>query len=186
MARCTPINLLLKNKVNGYAQTFFYNWCYELFMYRKKLIASFLLVFITLSLFAQNGIAAKQKHWNLAKSVAIQGYDPVSYFTNKPTKGNASISIMHDGVKYYFATEANKKAFLLAPAKYEPQYGGWCAFAMGEQGIKVEINPRTFKIINGKLYLFFNEYFNNTLKTWNKDEPKLLLKANKNWDKLIK
>ena len=46
---------------------------------------------------------------------------------------------------------------------------------------KVEIDPGTFKIQDGKLYLFYNKFFNNTLKSWNKDETKLQKNANANW-----
>ncbi|MEN9569980.1 MAG: hypothetical protein RL172_1211, partial [Bacteroidota bacterium] len=58
---------------------------------------------------------------------------------------------------------------------------GWCAYAMGAKGQKVTIDPETFKIRNGKLYLFYNKLFNNTLKDWNKDEPALCAKADTNW-----
>ncbi|HZE82850.1 MAG TPA: YHS domain protein, partial [Puia sp.] len=67
---------------------------------------------------------------------------------------------------------------------YEPQYGGWCAYAMGKDGSKVEVDPGTFKIVNGKLFLFYNRFFNNTLKTWNKDEDHLHKNADNNWQKL--
>jgi hypothetical protein len=87
-------------------------------------------------------------------------------------------------VRYHFSTEANKEAFKKNPSKYEPQYGGWCAYAMGATGERVEIDPETFKILNGKLYLFYNKLFNNTLKTWNKDEQSLRTKADANWIKL--
>jgi hypothetical protein len=80
----------------------------------------------------------------------------------------------------------NKEYFSKNPSKYEPQFGGWCAFAMGDSGEKVEINPETFKIIDGKLYLFYNAFFNNTLKSWNKDEANLKAKATSNWNKIIK
>jgi len=56
---------------------------------------------------------------------------------------------------------------------------------MGKSGEKVEIDPSTFKILNGKLYLFFNKYFNNTLKSWNKDEASLRTKADTNWQKIL-
>ena len=78
---------------------------------------------------------------------------------------------------YNFSSQANKDLFLKNPASYEPQYGGWCAYAMGYSGEKVEINPETFKILDGKLYLFYNAFFNNTLKSWNKDEVNLKKKA---------
>ncbi|MFC6245118.1 hypothetical protein [Flavobacterium psychroterrae] len=57
---------------------------------------------------------------------------------------------------------------------------------MGSAGEKVEINPETFKISDGKLYLFYNAYFNNTLKSWNKDEDNLKAKADRNWKNIYK
>jgi hypothetical protein len=89
-------------------------------------------------------------------------------------------------VTYNFSIPVNREYFLKNPLKYEPQFGGWCAYAMGDSGEKVEINPQTFKIVDGKLYLFYNAYFNNTLKSWNKDEAGLKLKAENNWKKIIK
>ncbi|MDG2432017.1 YHS domain-containing (seleno)protein, partial [Flavobacterium sp.] len=85
----------------------------------------------------------------------------------------------------YFSSESNKQAFIKNPLAYEPQYGGWCAYAMGETGDKVAINPTTFKIVNGKLYLFYNSFLNNTLKTWNKNQADLNKKADTNWIKII-
>jgi hypothetical protein len=69
--------------------------------------------------------------------------------------------------------------------KYEPQYGGWCAYAMGSTGEKVEIDPETFKIENGNLYLFYHTWTNNTLNKWNKEEMKLKAKADKNWQNIF-
>ena len=132
-------------------------------------------LFIFLKSFAQNS-----KHFNLEEELAIQGYDPVAYFSNKAIKGDVKLSSIFQGTVYYFSTKENKKSFELNPSKYEPQYGGWCAFAMGDYGKKVEINPQTFKIIDDKLYLFYNAYFNNTLKKWNKDEENLKTNANSN------
>ena len=77
----------------------------------------------------------------------------------------------------------DKELFKKNPAQYEPQYGGWCAYAMGNDGSKVEVDPETFKILNAKLYLFYNKYFTNTLKSWNKDEGRLMKSADANWMK---
>lgn len=150
----------------------------------------FILIFLfvtTTQLFAQSSAIERSKHLNLEKGIAIQGYDPVSYFSiNKAVKGKPNISTNYQNVVYYFSSEANKKLFLTNPSKYEPQYGGWCAFAMGDYGKKVEVDPETFKIIDDKLYLFYNAYLNNTLKSWNKDEKNLKAKADKNWYNIIK
>jgi YHS domain-containing protein len=124
------------------------------------------------------------KHLNLDNGLAIEGYDPVSYFKGKPQKGNASFSIMQNGATYRFANAADMNAFKQNPAMYMPMYGGWCAYAMGAKGEKVEVDPETYKIVGGRLYLFYNKYFNNTLKTWNKDEATLKNKADANWQKI--
>jgi hypothetical protein len=91
--------------------------------------------------------------------------------------------LISEGVTYYFSTVQNRELFKANPLKYEPQFGGWCAYAMGENGEKVSVDPETFKIIDGKLYLFYNKFFNNTLKEWNKNENALKQKAEQNWAK---
>lgn len=144
----------------------------------------YLIVILFIGVFSQN-FAQNNKHDNLEKGLAIQGYDPVAYFSNKAVKGDNKLSATYQGAVYYFSTIANKKSFESNPLKYEPQYGGWCAFAMGDYGKKVEINPQTFKILDGKLYLFYNAYFNNTLKSWNKEEESLKEKADENWKAII-
>ncbi|MGB4845585.1 MAG: YHS domain-containing (seleno)protein [Ferruginibacter sp.] len=134
------------------------------------------------SIHAQDATALRKKHFNLADGIAIKGYDPVAYFTqNKAVKGSKNLAVYHQGITYYFSSDANKETFKVNPARYEPEYGGWCAFAMGDNGEKVTIDPETFKIVNGKLYLFYNKYFNNTLKDWNKNEAILKKSTDANW-----
>lgn len=152
----------------------------------KKL--SLILIFVLFSATAFSQSTAKRtSEFNLEKKVAIQGYDPVAYFTQKkPVQGKSAIATTYEGVVYYFSSPENKERFIKSPAAYEPQYGGWCAYAMGAKGEKVDIDPETFKIVDGHLYLFYNAYFNNTLKLWNKDEQNLKIKADANWKKLIR
>lgn len=134
-----------------------------------------------------NSLLLRTKHFNIEKeALAIQGYDVVSYFLNSPQKGNKSYSYNYKGITYLFSSAKNLDSFKTNPDKYEPTYGGWCAYAMGKNGEKVEVDPETFKIINNKLYLFYNFYFNNTLKTWNKDEINLKKAADSNWIKTYK
>ena len=141
------------------------------------LIASFFMIAITN---AQNSL--RTKAFNLEKGLAIQGYDPTAYFTqNKAVKGTKQFAAMAEGVTYYFLNAANKDLFIKDYKKYEPQYGGWCAYAMGASNEKVEIDPETFKIVNGKLFLFYHTWVNNTLNKWNKDEAYLKASADKNW-----
>jgi YHS domain-containing protein len=128
----------------------------------------------------------RQKQYNLDGGIAIQGYDPVAYFTqNKAVKGSTTFTTTYKNVTYRFASQANLDLFQKTPDRYEPQYGGWCAYAMGATGEKVDIDPKTFKVKDGKLYLFYNQFFNNTLPKWNKDEDNLHRKADQNWSKLI-
>ena len=148
-------------------------------------VVFFLSLTATTTIWAQSN-NTRAKHYHLDGQLAIKGYDPVAYFTqHKAVQGKATWSASVEGVTYYFSSAANKAIFQKNPMQYEPQYGGWCAYAMGYNGKKVDVDPETFKILNGKLYLFYNAYFNNTLKSWNKDEANLQEKANANWAKII-
>jgi YHS domain-containing protein len=125
------------------------------------------------------------KEFNLDKGVGVSGYDVVSYFMGEPVKGDKKLESIYKGIKYWFSNTDNLALFEKQPEKFEPAYGGWCAYAMGETGEKVKIDPKTFKIIDSKLYLFYNFYFNNTLIDWNKNEPQLKIKADNFWNKII-
>lgn len=151
---------------------------------KKILLPAITGIFFSLPLFAQEPLV--KKHFNLKNGLAIQGYDPVAYFKqNKAEEGKKEIAVFYQGAIYYFTTAENKELFKADPAKYEPAYGGWCAYAMGAKGEKVDIDPETFKIKDGRLFLFYNKFFNNTLKDWNKDENNLKAKADQNWKLLF-
>ena len=153
----------------------------------KYLFGLIALVAFSLSVTAQDATALRKKHFNIEDGIAIKGYDPVAYFTqNKAVKGKKELAVSNQGILYYFSSVQNKEAFKAAPFKYEPEYGGWCAYAMGNSGEKVSIDPETFKIVNGKLYLFYNRFFTNTLKDWNKNEATLKKNADLSWPKLFK
>lgn len=150
----------------------------------KKIILP-LLVVISSCLFAQENEKIRAEHYNLDDNVAISGYDPVSYFSDMPIEGKSSVSHTYNGITYYFSNEENKKKFVGNPEKYEPVYGGWCAYAMGlDKAEKVSINPKTFKIIDNQLYLYYNKLGVNTLNKWNKDEENYKAKADKNWSNI--
>jgi YHS domain-containing protein len=91
----------------------------------------------------------RRNNFNVRKGVAIEGYDPVSYFDRHPSEGKPEVSYRYRGVTYYFASDQNRKRFAASPESYEPAYGGWCAYAMGETGEKVKIDPETYKILDG-------------------------------------
>jgi YHS domain-containing protein len=152
-----------------------------------KWVVTAALGLFALSSFGQNAEALRKKQFNLEDGKAIEGYDPVAYFKlNKAVKGKKEFTAIQQGVNYYFSSAENRDEFKKNPSKYEPQYGGWCAYAMGSKGEKVSIDPETFKIIDSKLYLFYNSFFNNTLKSWNKDESNLKTKADANWLKIYR
>ncbi len=151
----------------------------------KRLLSVLLFSTVFTVVVSAQSTEARKKQFNVDESgLAIKGYDPVAYFTsNKAIDGKKDITLGYQGVTYRFATTANRDAFKANPGEYEPLYGGWCAYAMGSAGEKVEVDPGTFKIVDGKLYLFYNKFFNNTLKSWNKDEAHLKTNADKNWMK---
>jgi YHS domain-containing protein len=126
-------------------------------------------------------------HLNVKKGLALEGYDPVSYFSRSaPAKGKSDITHVYKGITYRFSNMENKKRFESMPEAFLPQYGGWCAYAIGDYGKKVEVDPKTFKIVDGKLYLFYHTLLQNTLLTWNKDEKNLMMNADKNWATILK
>ena len=121
---------------------------------------------------------------NLDKNgVAIQGHDPVAFFTEKkPVKGKPSITTKSGGATYQFSSEANKKAFDAEPAKYIPQFGGFCAYGVSK-GDKVKIEVDAFQIVDGRLLL---HYHKKVRETFNKDQKALLKKADANWPTVAK
>ena len=150
----------------------------------KKIITICLGLLMALSTTQVNAqTEVRKKEFNVAKNgLAIEGYDPVAYFTlGKAEKGTKDNAVIADGIVYYFSSVQTKELFKANYKKYEPKYGGWCAYAMGATKEKVEIDPETFKIINGELYLFYHTWVNNTLTKWNKDEVALKAKAELSW-----
>jgi len=121
---------------------------------------------------------------NLKNGYMAKGYDVVAYFQNKAVIGNKEFSTKYKEVGYKFATKENLETFKNNPEKFIPQYGGWCAYAIGSNNQKVDINPKTFEIRDQKLYLFYNAWGINTLKKWKEENPeKLKETADKNWEK---
>lgn len=123
--------------------------------------------------------------YNLDNGYGAQGYDVVAYFNDKATAGKTLYQINYKGVQYKFLNLQNLNTFKGNPSRFEPQYGGWCAYAMGTKGKKVSINPKTFEIRSGKLYLFYNSWGTNTHKSWKEQNPEVLKnKAIMAWEKI--
>ena len=141
------------------------------------------LFLITLYL-AFTPLQAQQIDYNTKKGFVANGYDVVSYFIGSPLVGDKKLTAEFDGVSYKFSSQKNLETFKETPPKYVPQYGGYCAYAIGAKSDKVSINPKTFLIENGKLYLFYNAWGTNTLKLWQQDLKGLKQKADKNWESI--
>lgn len=127
-------------------------------------------------------------HFNTTneKKLVGEGYDLVSYFSkNKPVKGKPSISSRFQGLLFYFSSHENKDLFISNPSKYLPKYGGWCAYAIGDYAKKVDVDPLSYTIENGELYLFYKSYFNDTREKWMKNHDTLKQSAEENWQKII-
>ena len=146
----------------------------------KKMILAFLIFSLaTGTAYAQNSLRTKQ--FNLEKGVAIQGYDPVAYFTvGAPTKGNASFTAKYEGASYFFASAENLKKFKANPAAFAPQYGGFCAMGVALEK-KLDGDPAVWKIVDGKLYLNVNA---DVSVAWQRDIPGNLEKANDYWPEI--
>ena len=110
--------------------------------------------------------------------VAIEGTDPVAYFTDgKPVAGKPAFAHAWQGVTWQFASAANRDAFAREPAKYAPQYGGFCAWAVSN-GYTAKSEPDAWKIVDGRLYL---NYDRNIQGRWALDQSGNIKKADANW-----
>lgn len=142
------------------------------------------LVFLALCLLPYL-VIAQTIDYNQEKGFVANGYDVVSYFEDKAEKGKKSLTFSYDNAKFRFSSQSNLDEFKASPEKYIPQFGSWCAYAMAKTGEKVTVNPETYEIRAGKLYLFYNAYFTNTLKKWKAENPtELEKKARINWAKI--
>ncbi len=132
-------------------------------------------------------IVQAQENINLKNGYAAEGYDVVAYFNNEAIKGDKNITYTYKNVMYSFSSNENLEAFKKNPEMYIPQYGGYCAYAIAVNNEKVSINPKSFQILDDKLYLFYDSWGVNTLEKWIDEGPEELLKqANSNWNNLLK
>ena len=144
----------------------------------KKLFLSLVLAGLALPVFAQSKTLL-----NLDKSgVAIQGYDPVAFFTdNQPVKGKPDLVAKRDGAIYFFASKEHRAMFLKEPAKYEPAFGGYCAYGLSRNRL-VEIDVDAFQVVDGRLLL---QYSKSVRADFNEDIKGNLAKAEANWPGLV-
>ena len=134
--------------------------------------------FLSLLLAGFGGTAAGKSPTD---EVAIKGYDTVAYFNaGKAAKGNETFTLLWHGMTWHFSTKENRDLFAANPAKYAPQYDGYCAWAMSE-GRKAITDPEVWKIVDGKLYLNCSAA---AYEKWSKDIAGNIKKADANWLKL--
>ncbi|MFQ5764849.1 MAG: YHS domain-containing (seleno)protein [Rhodospirillales bacterium] len=115
--------------------------------------------------------------------VAIDGADPVAYFTEgKAVIGSPEFSHRWKGAEWRFNNAANRDAFKAAPERYAPEFGGYCAWAVS-QGYTAKIDPEAWTIHEGKLYL---NYSKGVQDRWAKDIPGNIAKGRRNWPGVLK
>jgi YHS domain-containing protein len=113
---------------------------------------------------------------------ALDGYDPVAFFTDKkPVKGDFKITATHQGATYFFASRKNRDAFQANPNRYAPAYGGYCAVGAG-LGMLLPVDISTWQVVNDRLVL---NYSADVQKMFNKDSQGTLKKADAAWPKLV-
>lgn len=141
--------------------------------------ASLLFVLYSFAVIAQTA----QPPINKSKEgVAVKGYDVVAYFTQfKAIKGEKQFMAEWNGVQWFFSNPQHRDTFLAAPEKYLPQYGGYCAWGVGAKNYKADTDPTAWKIVDGKLYLNYND---KVQQLWLKEQPALIQQADKNWKTL--
>lgn len=120
---------------------------------------------------------------NLRQGVALKGYDPVAYFAEgAPAVGDPAISYRWQGAAWLFSTAAHREAFIADPARYAPQYGGYCAFAVS-RGTTADADPGQWAIVDGKLYVNNNAF---AKKLWDQDRPGNIEAGDSNWPLIAK
>jgi hypothetical protein len=113
--------------------------------------------------------------------VAVRGTDVVAYFTEgRPVAGSPAFTHAWLGVTWRFATAANRDAFAADPERYAPAYGGFCAWAVA-QGYTAPVDPRAWRIVDGRLYL---NYDASVQRTWERDIGGNIRKADANWPRI--
>ena len=125
----------------------------------------------------------KPVYTGVFSNTAVGGHDPVAYFTDgKPVEGKKEFAAEYMGAEYRFASAENLETFRADPAKYAPQYGGYCAWAVS-QGYTAKGDPEHWKIVDGKLYLNYNKKIQ---ERWELDIPSHIVTADTNWPTVLK
>lgn len=117
------------------------------------------------------------------RGLAVKGYDVVAYFTDgKAVEGSSTFTHEHGGVTYRFVSAAHRDAFAKEPARFAPQFGGFCAWAVS-RNYTADIDPQAWRIVDGKLYLNYNP---SVQAKWSEDISGNIAKGHANWPALSK
>ncbi|MEJ4087218.1 YHS domain-containing (seleno)protein [Galbibacter orientalis] len=147
-------------------------------------------IVLALGIFLINiaSLLAQAHSYNTDEStIALEGYSPVSYIEQgKAQLGKKSYKATYNGLTYFFVNQEQQTKFKSNPQKYIPQYGGWCAYAVSK-GYKYRPNPKSFRVVDNKLYLFTVNVEADFVKAWEKEgKHKHITQADKNWKSMNK
>ena len=146
--------------------------------WKKSFVAISVILFL-----ASVALAKGLIHTRDSDNLAVWGYDAVAYFSEgKAVKGLKKFSLSYGGADWLFSSRKNLRKFKKDPKKFAPQFGGYCAWAVGN-GYTAEGNPKYWTVYKGKLYLNYNRAIKNK---WLRDRDNLIRKAQKNWPGVVK
>lgn len=127
-------------------------------------------------------LALEPLNKTLFGGLAVDGYDPVAYFTDgRPVEGNKEITYEWHGATWRFASAEHRELFVAAPEKYAPQYGGYCAWAVAHE-YTADADPLAWKVVDGRLYL---NYDVKIQEKWLADYRNYIVAGDGNWPKLL-
>lgn len=117
----------------------------------------------------------------------LDGFDPVSYFPEgggAPQRGLPALAVTREGRRYVFASEKHRDLFVAAPSRYEPQFGGWCAYAVAH-GYKFEVDPESYLVEEDRLFLFYRGLLGDARTEFEKEgRADGIKRADGNWPAL--
>ena len=142
-------------------------------------IRSIVLCLLAVAAVAAVALAGPQPAVNVSRGeLALRGFDAVAYFTDsRPVEGSTRFEHRWNGAVWRFATAANRDAFAKDPARYAPEFGGYCAWAVS-RGYTADVDPSAWRIVDGRLYL---NYSKRVQKTWEADVSGNIEKGKRNW-----
>jgi hypothetical protein len=120
---------------------------------------------------------------NPATGLALAGFDPVAYFTDRePRSGRPDLEMNYDGAVWRFSNIGNRDAFRDHPQTYRPRFGGYDPVGIARNR-SVAGNPQFWAIIGERLYLFYSEA---DRAAFAKAPGRTLEVAERNWPDVIR